>query len=122
MKRLATLLLPAIVMAGAWASPQDRLHQLATELRCPVCQNQTLADSHADLAVDLRREIGRQIAQGRSDEEIRQYMAQRYGDFVFYDPPLRGDTVALWAGPFALLGAGAVVFICRMRSAGGKER
>ena len=87
-----------------------RLRKLETELRCLVCQNQTLADSNADLAADLRREV-RQLAQaGKSDEEIRSYLVARYGDFVLYDPPLKGTTWLLWIGPFTLLAGGGFLW------------
>jgi cytochrome c-type biogenesis protein CcmH len=76
---------------------------IAEELRCLVCQNQTIADSHAELAVDLRRQIREQIAQGRSDSQIIDYMVDRYGDFVLYRPPLKATTLFLWFGPPALL-------------------
>ena len=76
---------------------------LAEELRCLVCQNQTIADSHAELAVDLRRQIREQIAQGRTDTQIVDYMVERYGDFVLYRPPLKGTTLVLWFGPPILL-------------------
>lgn len=100
--------LPVLVLLTdlAAATPPDRLHTLASELRCPVCQNQTLADSNADLAHDLKEEIRKQIAQGRSDADIRDFMVQRYGDFVLYQPPVRADTTLLWAGPFVLLAMG----------------
>jgi len=91
---------------------------LSAELRCLVCQNQSIADSHADLAVDLRRQIREQLAGGRSEGEVRDFMVQRYGDFVLYRPPLRASTVLLWAGPFLLLALGVVVLIRRIRSAG----
>lgn len=89
---------------------QQRLKKLSEELRCLVCQNQTLADSNADLAVDLRRQVESMIASGRSDREIRDYMVQRYGDFVLYRPPVQGNTLALWLGPFAMLGGGALIW------------
>jgi cytochrome c-type biogenesis protein CcmH len=75
-----------------------------------VCQNQTLADSNAELAVDLRRQVESMIAGGQSDREIRDYMVARYGDFVLYRPPIQGNTLALWAGPFALLGLGGLIW------------
>lgn len=92
------------------STPQDdaRAKQLAAELRCLVCQNQSIADSNATLAVDLRQQITEQIAAGKSDGEIKQYMAERYGDFVLYNPPLTAGNLALWAGPFVLLLAGLV--------------
>ena len=87
---------------------EARAKQLAAELRCLVCQNQSIADSNATLAVDLRNQITEQIAAGRSDGEIRQYMADRYGDFVLYKPPITAGNLALWVGPFVLLLAGLV--------------
>jgi cytochrome c-type biogenesis protein CcmH len=89
---------------------QQRLKKLSEELRCLVCQNQTLADSNADLAIDLRRQVESMISAGRSDREIRDYMVQRYGDFVLYRPPMQGNTLALWLGPFAMLGGGALIW------------
>jgi cytochrome c-type biogenesis protein CcmH len=89
---------------------EQRLKALAEELRCLVCQNQTIADSNAPLALDLRQQIRTQIAQGRSDDQIRGYMVDRYGDFVLYRPPMRATTVLLWAGPFLLVALGLVVF------------
>jgi cytochrome c-type biogenesis protein CcmH len=96
---------------------EERLKNLAEELRCLVCQNQTIADSNAPLALDLRNQIRTQVAQGRNDDQIREYMVQRYGDFVLYKPPLRATTVLLWAGPFALLLAGIVFLVVRVRRA-----
>jgi cytochrome c-type biogenesis protein CcmH len=90
---------------------EERLKGLAAELRCLVCQNQTIADSNAPLAVDLRNQIRAQIAQGRSDDEIRAYMVDRYGDFVLYNPPMRATTVLLWAGPFMLIALGLGIFL-----------
>jgi len=87
-----------------------RLKKLETELRCLVCQNQTLADSNAELAADLRREVRELAVAGKSDDEIRSYLTARYGDFVLYDPPLKGTTWLLWAGPFALLAGGGFVW------------
>ena len=87
-----------------------RLKKLSEELRCLVCQNQTLADSNAELAVDLRRQVETMITAGRSDREIRDYMVERYGDFVLYRPPVQGNTLALWLGPFAMLAGGGVVW------------
>src|SRR5258706_8513528 len=79
---------------------EARLRILAEELRCLVCQNQTIADSNADLAVDLRREVRAQILQGKSDAEIKNYLVARYGDFVLYKPPVQANTMLLWVGPF----------------------
>ena len=86
---------------------EDRYKALAEELRCLVCQNQSLADSAAELAGDLRDEVREQMAAGRSDDEIKEFLVARYGDFVLFRPPLKQTTWALWAGPFALLAAGA---------------
>ena len=91
------------------ANTERRLKALAEELRCLVCQNQTIADSSAPLAVDLRNQIRAQIAQGRSDDQIRGYMVERYGDFVLYRPPFKAVTLVLWVGPFALLAAGLLI-------------
>lgn len=94
---------------------QARYQQLIHELRCLVCQNQTISDSDAPLAKDLRDQVQRQIAEGRSDAEIKQYLTARYGDFVLYKPPVKKTTLLLWAGPFALLLGALVVAIRRMR-------
>jgi len=95
---------------------QKRLIDLTSELRCLVCQNQTIADSNAELAVDLRREIREQIKAGKTDAEIRSFMTTRYGDFVLYRPPLKATTVLLWFGPALLLVAGIVVLVRVMRA------
>ena len=101
------------------ARVEQRLKDLGEELRCLVCQNQTIADSAAPLALDLRNQIRAQIAQGRSDDEIRAYMVERYGDFVLYKPPFKAITVLLWVGPFALLalGVGILAVVLRRRKA-----
>jgi len=80
-----------------------RVTSLAHELRCLVCQNQTIADSNAPLAVDLRNQIREQMAAGKSERDVIDFMVQRYGDFVLYRPPLKATTILLWAGPFAFL-------------------
>jgi len=82
---------------------EKRVVRLTSELRCLVCQNQSLADSHADLAIDLKNQVRSQMRAGRTDAEIRDYMVARYGDFVLYDPPFKASTLLLWAGPFGLL-------------------
>lgn len=82
---------------------EKRLQELSTELRCLVCQNQTIADSNAELAQDLRREIRGMIKEGKSNPEIIDFMVVRYGDFVLYRPPLKGITLLLWGGPLVLL-------------------
>jgi cytochrome c-type biogenesis protein CcmH len=83
--------------------------ELAKQLRCLVCQNETIADSRASLAVDLRNKLREQMAAGKTDAEIIAFMTDRYGDFVLYKPPLKATTVLLWVGPFLLLGLGALV-------------
>lgn len=95
------------------ASPELelRLKKLETELRCLVCQNQTLADSPAGLAGDLRREVRLLADAGKNDEEIKQHLKARYGDFVLYKPTVESKTWLLWFGPFLLLLAGAVLVV-----------
>lgn len=97
---------------------EQRFQHLARQLRCLVCQNESLADSSADLARDLREEVFEQMRQGKSDDEIKRYLTDRYSDFVLYNPPLRGGTVLLWFGPLFVLaiGAGVLVRIIRGRS------
>ena len=103
----ALLLWLACGLAVAQSSEMDqRVGALASELRCLVCQNQTLADSNAPLAVDLRNQIREQLAAGKSEQEVTDFMVARYGDFVLYRPPLKATTVALWVGPFAFLAFG----------------
>jgi cytochrome c-type biogenesis protein CcmH len=82
---------------------EARVLAIAEELRCLVCQNETIAASHADLAVDLRKQIRQQLQQGQSEAQILDFMVQRYGDFVLYRPPLKSSTWLLWGGPFVLL-------------------
>jgi cytochrome c-type biogenesis protein CcmH len=87
-----------------------RIKKLETELRCLVCKNQTLADSNADLADDLRREVRALAQAGKSNDEIKTYLVARYGDFVLYNPPVKGTTWLLWGGPFALLFGGGILW------------
>lgn len=87
-----------------------RLKKLELQLRCLVCQNQTLADSDAPLAADLRREVRELAIAGKSDDAIRTYLTDRYGDFVLYNPPLQRNTWLLWFGPFVLLAGGALMW------------
>jgi cytochrome c-type biogenesis protein CcmH len=87
---------------------EARVMALAEELRCLVCQNQTIADSHAGLAIDLKNQIREQLRAGRSSAEVTDYMVERYGDFVLYRPPFKATTFGLWFGPFALLAGGLV--------------
>ena len=92
------------------AETDRRLRALSAELRCLVCQNQSLADSNADLAVDLRRQVEAMIARGDTDAQIKTFLVQRYGDFVLYRPPVQSNTALLWFGPFGLLLVGGVVW------------
>jgi cytochrome c-type biogenesis protein CcmH len=96
---------------------RKRFQALAEELRCTVCQNQSLADSDAPLASDLRDEVFRMLSDGRSDMEIRSFMVERYGNYVLYRPPVVGHTLLLWGGPLVLLLVGlvAAVFVIRKR-------
>ena len=89
---------------------EKRVMALAEELRCLVCQNQTIADSNAELAIDLRNQVREKLAQGLSDKDVIDYMVQRYGDFVLYRPPVKSTTWLLWFGPFLLL-IGGIVFL-----------
>lgn len=106
-------------MAEAPADPrfEARVAAIAAELRCLVCQNQTIADSNAELAVDLRRIIREQLAAGRTEREVLDFMAARYGDFVLYRPPLKPTTALLWGGPALMvaLGGAALWFTLRRR-------
>jgi cytochrome c-type biogenesis protein CcmH len=97
---------------------QERFNQLTQELRCTVCQNQNLADSDAPLAHDLRDEVYKMLLTGKSNDEIKQFMVQRYGDFVLYRPPVQSNTYLLWIGPLVLLLGGALILrsIIRKRS------
>lgn len=96
---------------------RQRFKSLAEQLRCTVCQNQSLADSDAPLATDLRDEVFRMLQEGRSDQEIRNFMVERYGDYVLFRPPVAGHTILLWGGPVALLliGLVAAVIVIRKR-------
>ena len=98
---------------------EQRFRALAAELRCVMCQNQSIADSNAPIAHDLRTEVLRLMREGQSDAQIKQYLVERYTDFVLYEPPMKKSTWLLWAGPFLmlLLGAGAVVLVIRRKNA-----
>ena len=97
---------------------EARALKLGHELRCLVCQNQSIAESNAELAHDLMNQVREQLAAGKSEEEVRAYLVARYGDFVLYQPPLKASTVALWAGPFVLALAGVLALwrVLRRRS------
>ena len=118
--RAAVFLLFIICIFPAKAEPDEttRIRLLEEKLRCLVCQNQSLADSNAELAGDLRREVREQVQAGRSDEQIVGYLVQRYGDFVLYEPPFKATTVLLWLGPFVLLGAAALVLVAKTHEPG----
>ena len=94
---------------------EQRIRQLEEKLRCLVCQNQTLADSSAELAGDLRKQVREQVAAGRSDDEIIAFLVQRYGDFIRYEPPFKATTALLWIGPFVLLAAAAGFLLLALR-------
>jgi cytochrome c-type biogenesis protein CcmH len=94
---------PAARLTAADPALEARMLAITGELRCLVCQNQTIADSHADLAVDLRQEVREMLQRGQSPEQIRRYMTDRYGDFILYRPPLKASTAVLWLAPATLL-------------------
>lgn len=108
---------PPLQAAGTTgdAAFEKRVTHLTEELRCLVCQNQTLADSHADLAVDLKNQVREKLAQGQSDQEVLDFMVERFGDFVLYRPPVKGLTWVLWFGPFLLLLAGLAFLLLKLR-------
>ena len=125
MKNILTLLLLALFAFCAQAKEavpladdeavEQRLIGIAEELRCLVCQNESLAGSRAELANDLRREIRSLIRAGKSDAEIMEFLVSRYGDFVRYRPPLKASTLALWSGPFLFLIGGFYLLIRFLR-------
>ncbi len=109
---LVLLLAALLVGAADTARPvsddpalDKRVTELTTELRCLVCQNQSLAESHADLAIDLKNQVRAMMQEGRSDAQIKSFLTDRYGDFVLYRPPVKATTWLLWIGPFVLLAA-----------------
>jgi cytochrome c-type biogenesis protein CcmH len=130
MKLRATVLGLALMLGGsaAWAvdangqlenaALQTRFESITKDLRCLVCQNESVADSNAGLADDLRRQVREMLVAGKTDAEIFDYMTARYGEFVRYNPPLQGKTLIIWGAPFVLLvvGAGIVYRIMRVRS------
>ena len=123
--RLALAAVAASLATLAWGQSSEvarpdpvvesRLKAISEELRCLVCQNQTIADSHATLAVDLRQQIRVMVGAGKTDAEIRDYMVQRYGDFVLYKPPFQANTILLWLGPALLIAAGTVALVVTIR-------
>lgn len=126
MRRIAGALL-ALTLLGQWAAAMEarpnadepaleqRLLTLAADLRCVVCQNESLAESRAPLAKDLRQEIRDLMRQGRTDREVVEYLTARYGDFVLYRPPFKPVTYLLWFGPALFLGLGGVVWFFTIR-------
>jgi cytochrome c-type biogenesis protein CcmH len=115
--RLLLLLFLFAPFAHAVEEPalEKRVMHIASELRCLVCQNQTIADSNADLARDLRNTIREQLQAGRSEQDVIGFMVERYGDFVLYRPPLKTSTVLLWFGPLLLVALGAWLLVRRLR-------
>lgn len=131
MRALAALLLTCCMWVAqaeeaqplaADAAIEQRLIVIAEELRCLVCQNESLAGSRADLALDLRREIRELIRQGKSDDQIKEFLVSRYGDYVLYRPPVKSTTWLLWGGPFVLLLAGLAGLIIFLRRRHSDER
>lgn len=114
---LAALLATMLTGLAAAQDPalDARVDTVSQELRCLVCQNQTIADSQADLAVDLRRQVREMLIAGKSEAEVVRYMTERYGDFVVYRPPVRIDTLLLWFGPVILLVLGIALLLRRIR-------
>lgn len=114
---LAVLHVGAKEAAPAASDPalEARMQKIAEGLRCLVCQNQTIADSHADLAADLRQEIREMLQQGKTDQDIQTYMTDRYGDFILYKPPVKSSTLLLWFGPGALLVLGLISLFVILR-------
>jgi cytochrome c-type biogenesis protein CcmH len=116
----AALLLCAVLTPGAAqtndAALDRRVQHVTEELRCLVCQNQTIADSHAELAVMLKRQVRDMLARGATEREAVDFMVQRYGDFVLYRPPVKAATWLLWFGPFGLLLAGLALLFARLRA------
>ena len=127
LRRFAVVLVAAVSLAGpparaGEAAPasddpvlEKRVTELSELLRCLVCQNQTIADSHAELAIDLKSQIREKMKAGESDKQIVDYMVARYGDFVLYKPPVKPTTVILWAGPFLLLLGGLALLFFKVR-------
>lgn len=126
MRWLLALLLLMVPLAALAQQPlqfrddaeERRFHDLAAQLRCVQCQNQSLADSNAQIAQDLRREVLQLMQQGHDDAQIKQFLVARYGEFVLYQPPLQPGTWLLWGGPLLMLGAGALVVLGIVRRRG----
>ncbi len=124
-KQVLALILWGVMATGVFAADarpagedpelEQRVLRLTNELRCLVCQNQTIADSNAELAVDLRKQVREQLKQGKSEQEILDYMVNRYGDFVLYRPPVKAQTLVLWLGPFVLMAGGLFILLRFLR-------
>ena len=117
---LMVLMAPVIVAKEAASLAADpemekKVNAITGELRCLVCQNQTIADSHAELAVDLKNQVREMVKTGQTQEQIVDYMVKRYGDFVLYRPPVKNTTILLWIGPFVLLAIGLIVLVINLR-------
>jgi cytochrome c-type biogenesis protein CcmH len=121
---LLLLAVSPVVMAKEAAPLADdpalekRVNAITAELRCLVCQNQTIADSHAELAIDLKNQVRGMVKSGQSQKQIVDYMVKRYGDFVLYRPPVKKTTYLLWAGPFLLLIIGLTMLVVTLRKRG----
>ena len=115
MRAVLFLILICFSLGGKANPDENRIRQLEEKLRCLVCQNQSLADSNAELAGDLRKQVRDQVAAGRSDREIIDFLVQRYGDFVRYEPPFKPATALLWLGPFVLLLVAAAFLLATLR-------
>jgi cytochrome c-type biogenesis protein CcmH len=115
MARFLLALFCGLALAQEDPALEKRVRELSSELRCLVCQNQTLADSNAPLAVDLRNQVREQLKSGKSERDVVDYLVARYGDFVLYRPPLKASTVLLWGGPFLLLAIGLALLVLRLR-------
>ena len=122
MKRMRSAFLAFFVVSTfAFAQPpadpalDARVKALSSELRCLVCQNQTVADSESPVARDMREQVRTQLAAGKSEGEVKTYMTDRFGDFVLYNPPFKATTVVLWAGPFAALLFAGFLLVRRLR-------
>lgn len=127
MRKLIAIVLLTLSCAFAFAGEaqpvgenpvlEAKVQSLSEVLRCLVCQNQNLADSHADLAMDLKNQVREMLRQGKTEKEVIDYMVERYGDFVLYRPPLKTTTWLLWGGPFMLFfgGLGGLFYFLRLR-------
>ena len=118
---MASVLLPVIVLAkeavpmAADPEMEKLVNEISAELRCLVCQNQTIADSNADLAVDLKNQVREMVSKGQTQDQILDYMVTRYGDFVRYRPPIKPTTYLLWVGPLLLLVVGFTILMINLK-------